>query len=801
MTTPNDLGGNDNRLTLSVETWERLDAIVRLASDAIVVVDERQQILVFTAAAERMFGWPRQDVIGSQLERLVSPRSRAVFNAHFDTGRQTDGHSPGVSTSLAIAGVRADGEEFPCEAFIAQFEVGGRREFTISIRDITERKQFEDRLYRQVEFEKFLQDLSSTFIGLPDETVDRNMVQGLARVAEFLRLDRVTILELSPDRNEMVGAYSWSSPGVAAPPPRISKQSQPWWLGQVLRGEVTLAKHVNDLSEQPAQYLRERGVASIASVPLKVGGEIAGAISFVTVHRYETWTPETVNRLRAIGDILWNALKRRQAMQALLATQTLVRESEERFRLAMSNVAEGVYTLDLEGLVTYVNPAAEAMFGWTMLELLGKKMHDVTHYEHPDGSPFPASDCPGLQVLQKGIELREQLDTFIRKDGRFFPVVYSASPVKRDGTTVGIVVGFRDDTERREAERAVRESEERFRLIANTAPVIIWMSDAGNHATFVNESWTNFTGQSIETALGEGWTDAVHPEDFERFRNEYMNAFDRREPFQAEYRLRRHDGDFGWVFAQGVPRYDATGSFAGYIGSAIDVTERKEAEELLSTLSQRLIEAQEQERSHVARELHDDINQRLALLVLNLETVKKPLRTLAPELAERLGQAVESATSLTSDVQSLSHRLHSSRLHMLGLEVAAREVCREFSERSSVTIDFQSKGVVAGLREAVSVCMYRVLQEALQNAIKHSRTRHIAVSLHSDASALTLTVRDSGIGFEPGKALKGKGLGLVSMKERLKLVDGQLTVEAHSPGGTTIRARVPLRTDGNAGAV
>ncbi|HEY1304231.1 MAG TPA: PAS domain S-box protein [Vicinamibacterales bacterium] len=799
---PKDLGGNDNGPTRSVETWERLDAIVQFGSDAIVVVDARRQILMFNAAAERMFGWPRQDVIGSQLERLVSPRSRAVLDACFDTVRQTDHHSRGVSTSLAVAGVRIGGEEFPCEAFIAQFEVGGRREFAVSIRDITERKQFEDRLYRQVEFEKFLQDLSSTFIGLPDETVDRNMVEGLARVGEFLRLDRVTILELSPDRNEMVVAYTWSSPGVEAPPPRISIQSQPWWLGQVLRGDVTLAASLNDVPEQPAQYLRSRGVGSIASVPLRVGGEIAGAISFVTVRRYETWTPETVNRLRAIGDILWNALKRRQAMQALLATQTLVRESEERFRLAMSNVAAGVYTLDLEGLVTYVNPAAESMFGWTMAELLGKKMHDVAHYKHPDGSPFPASDCRVLQVLQKGIELHEQSDTFIRKDGRFFPVVHTASPLKRDGTIVGIVVGFRDDTERREAERAVRESEERFRLIANTAPVIIWMSDAGNHGTFANESWTNFTGQSNETALGEGWTDAIHPEDFERFREVYMNAFDRREPFRAEYRLRRQDGDFRWVFAQGVPRYDATGAFAGYIGSSVDVTERKEAEELLSTLSQRLIEAQEQERSHVARELHDDINQRLALLVLTLQTVKKPLRTLAPDLVEQLGEAIDSATRLTSDVQSLSHRLHSSRLHALGLEAAAREVCRELSERSGVTIDFQRDGVVAGLGEAVSVCVYRVLQEALQNAIKHSRTRDIAVSLRSDASALTLTVRDSGIGFDPSNSLKGRGLGLVSMKERLKLVDGQLTVDTHSPGGTTIRARVPLRrTDSGTGAV
>src|SRR5262249_51963264 len=167
------------------------------------------------------------------------------------------------------------------------------------------------------------------------------------------------------------------------------------------------ASRVEDLPEEAAgerEYFRRQGVASAASIPLKVGGEITGAIGFVTVHRHVTWSEELVNQLRAIGDILSNALKRREAMEALVAAQDVVRESEERFRLAMSNVAAGVYTLDLDGRVTYLSPAAEAMFGWTSAELLGRKMHDVTHYKHPDGTFFPASDCPVLQVVQRGVE-------------------------------------------------------------------------------------------------------------------------------------------------------------------------------------------------------------------------------------------------------------------------------------------------------------------------------------------------------------------------------------------------------------
>jgi PAS domain S-box-containing protein len=354
-----------------------------------------------------------------------------------------------------------------------------------------------------------------------------------------------------------------------------------------------------------------------------------------------------------------------------------------------------------------------------------------------------------------------------------------------------------DSIDRTLAEDAVRESEQRFRLIANTAPVMIWLSDVDKQVIYVNQPWLNFTGWPVDVVPGHRWIELIHPDDVERCGDAYVKAFDQRQPFQVEHRLRRHDGEYRWTVSTGVPRYDAKGSFTGYVGTAIDITERKLAEEVLSTVSQRLIEAQEQERTRLAQELHDDIGQQLVMVLLRLEAVKQRVEVPMPELGRDIGSVIETATTLSRDVQSLSRRLHSTQLKHLGLEAAARAVCAELSTESSLDVQFHSEeSSLAGMPEDVSLCLYRVLQEALQNAVKHGRSRHIDVRLRNDASNVELIVRDSGIGFDPNTAFQGRGLGLVGMRERLKLVGGEVTIDASPAAGTTIRARVPLNFKG-----
>jgi signal transduction histidine kinase len=272
----------------------------------------------------------------------------------------------------------------------------------------------------------------------------------------------------------------------------------------------------------------------------------------------------------------------------------------------------------------------------------------------------------------------------------------------------------------------------------------------------------------------------------------FARAFDRRERFQNVFRLRDHIGDYRWIVSTGAPRYHGDGSFAGYLGSAIDVTERTLAQEALVTLNQRLVDAQEEERRLIARELHDDIGQRLALLTIGLDTLARISGAPATVRQQKIEEALTETMRLAKDVQALSHRLHPARLEYLGIAAAAAGLCREISTKRDLDITFTADSVPEGLSRPVAVCLYRVLQEALRNAVKHSGVRKIDASLRGGTDRIELTVRDFGAGFDVSARTAEHGLGLTSMRERVKGVRGRLSIVSAPQHGTTIHVSVPV---------
>jgi signal transduction histidine kinase len=229
----------------------------------------------------------------------------------------------------------------------------------------------------------------------------------------------------------------------------------------------------------------------------------------------------------------------------------------------------------------------------------------------------------------------------------------------------------------------------------------------------------------------------------------------------------------------------------------MDITDRKLAEEAHADMGRRLIEAHEDERTWIARELHDDINQRLGLLAIDLDQLEQNIPESASTSHEHVRQLRHRLSDIGKDIQSLSHRLHSSKLEYLGIATAASSFCKELSEQQKVEIDFSHTGTPHSVPKEISLCLFRVLQEALQNAVKHSGVRHFKVELDGNSGEIQLSVSDLGVGFNPQDAISRHGLGLISMRERLRLVSGEISIKSQPGGGTTIHARVPFRSRSN----
>jgi PAS domain S-box-containing protein len=360
---------------------------------------------------------------------------------------------------------------------------------------------------------------------------------------------------------------------------------------------------------------------------------------------------------------------------------------------------------------------------------------------------------------------------------------------------------------RRRSELALRESEERFRLMANGAPVMVWTAGPDTATDFFNSTVLEFTGLPIEALLGNGWRNRIHPDDVDRCVSSYMSAFDARQPIKMEYRFRRADDTYRWVLDTGVPRYGPDGTFVGYIGSALDITERREMEQSLLAneaalrhafeqnrdLAGRLINAQEVERRRIARDLHDDLSQQLAGVAIMLSGLKrlaaKP--NAQPEVDRAVTTLQERTSSLAQSVRTLSHQLHPNVLQHSGLVETLKQHCAEVQKHHDVEVVLTSSGDLGALSPDVSLCLFRVAQEALANAVRHAGARRIQVQFTGTRDSVELSIADNGLGFVTSEKM-GSGLGLRSIDERVRLTRGDVQVDSRLGHGTTVRVRIPL---------
>ncbi len=364
---------------------------------------------------------------------------------------------------------------------------------------------------------------------------------------------------------------------------------------------------------------------------------------------------------------------------------------------------------------------------------------------------------------------------------------------------------------RTRAAPALRESEDRFRVIAEGAPVMIWSARPDTTLDYLNSTCVEFTGRPLQQLLDEGWLDCVHPEDLDRCRDTYGAAFEERRPFLMEYRVRHADGSYRWLLATGVPRHGADGEFVGYIGCDVDITERRNAEDRIREgqaaleqshreiqhLAGRLIRAQDTERARIARDLHDDVSQQLAGVSIAFSGLKQRLGEyqVSAELQQELADLQRQAHALARNVRQLSHDLHPTVLQHLGLIKGLTAYCGELERAHGVAITCSAEGDLASISPEAALCLYRIAQEALRNVVAHAGASRAEVRVQRAGDHVEITIADDGRGFDSTCSVRsGNGLGLVSITERAKIAGGVVSMVTAPTRGTRIHARIPAGT-------
>jgi len=539
-----------------------------------------------------------------------------------------------------------------------------------------------------------------------------------------------------------------------------------WFPEDITHEKQLFERRQQEMREQIEERLRRKDGSELwvrlADVPLfKENGEFDGALAMVT-----------------------DITQRKRAENAL-------RESQHRLLLAVQ--AGGMYAFEWDTASDVITRSGEytEIFNWTADPKRDIGREFLTKVHPDDRELYAAAAETGLTPEQPTYQTSFRM---LRPDGSVIWLEESGRAYfDTRGKMLRIVGIVADVTERKRAEEALRESETRLRLALEVGRMYALDWDVVNDVTVRSDEYRNILGlTAARHDTHQQFLSRVHPDDRASFEDSIAALSPQSPTTQISYRVLRPDGAVIWLERNGRAFFDAHGKMVRMIGIVADVTERKRAEEALADISRRLIEAQELERARIARELHDDAGQRLATLALRIEQLRGDPSVEKSEFRARLDQLRKHTSEIANDVRILAHGLHPPGLDYLGIVGAARGLCQEFGEQQKVKIDLKTHDVPRSLPPNISLCLFRVLQEALHNSAKHSGAQEFEVRLWGTPDHVHLMVRDAGAGFELEAAGESRGLGLISMQERVKVVKGTFTIESQPKRGTTINVCVPL---------
>ena len=704
----------------------------------------------------------------------------------------------------------------------------------------------------RLRFEMQLAEISTFFINLPVDRIDSEIESVQRLVCEFLNLDRSTLFQVSEEEpGSLLLTHIHQPPGSRPPPKRIDVNDYwPWTIQKTLGGETLVISKMSDI---PADAVRDResydhyGTRSVVAVPLSVGGgKTFGILTFAVMREERDWPETVVQQFKLVAQIFANALARKRAEQAL-------RESEARLSLATNAAGAGLWIMEVDTNKVWTTPKTRELFQFSPDDELNYEsfftvIHPDDHEQVqqavqqaiqsgenllcdyrvvlPDGSiRWMAARGQGhlrstgkpdrLMGVSIDITERKQVEEALRERLQFEHLLSGLS---------ARFVNMPADQVDAEIENGLRQVLEFFQ-VDRCALLRLLLDKSSFQITHIASS-----DNVPPVPAGVELPRSIYPWIYEKLAEKHeVLSISRLDDMPAEANVDRQTC-IEWGIGSFVNIPILIGESVNHVINVnsvkdervwpeelfprlrllgeifVNALERRQAQEAareserilrqnesdLRGLAGRLIYAQEQERSRLAFELHDDLAQRLAVFALDVGQLELQLTDPPAPVREALHEMKTGIVRISQDVHSLSRQLHPSILDDLGLTKAVESECAGFSRREGIEAVFNHENVPGGIPQDVSLSLYRIIQEGLRNISKHACAEHIFVSLKANDHDVLLAVQDDGIGFDWAEVKRNPGLGLSSMRERARLIHGKFSIKSQPEKGTVITVRAPL---------
>ena len=813
-------------------------SVIEQASDGVILTDEEGHITEWNQAQERMTGLKQGEVLGQPVWNiqhqiaLEENRNQALYERLKASELEflRTGQSPWVGQLLEYEILHSDGTH--CTIQTVAFPVKTEKGFIIGSanRDITEKKQAEAAMHVQRDLGITLASTSDLMEALHQVLEAALQIEGIDCGGLYLvdrltgQLDLVTHRGLSPQFIERTSHYA-----ADAPQTRLIKAGKSIYQRY---------NRVVPIEQDPVR--QDEGLRALSIIPIRYEEQVVAVLNLAS-HTHDETSASARDALEAIAAQVGSVIARIEAEKAL-------RESEERHRTLFETMTQGVLYWDAEGRVISANPAAERILGLTLEQIQGSAPIDPRwKMIHQDGSEMPEETLLAVVSLRPGEEIHNITIGFFNPElDSYRWVNVNAVPLFRPNESKPYRVHtiFEDITDRVQAEAEIKQRNQELAALNEIGQSIVSTLDLQETLTTITDHTTRLMGMAATsvTLLDEANHDLY-----------FAAASGEGSDFVVGKRLVMGQGVTGWVIEHGQPAlipdvsqddrwdsgFDAEGGFTthsilcvplkskGRVIGALEAINKeygfsqddlhllnalvapvstaienarlfeqvRVGREQLQTLSRRLVEMQEAERAHVARELHDETGQALSSMLLNLGLMEQEADQ--PDIViARINEMIVMVDDMLENLHRLAMNLRPATLDHLGLVPALEQYVETFNQQYNIKTQFEAVGLgKKRLLPEVETALYRIVQESLTNVVRHAQATQADVLVERRNDQVITIIEDNGTGFDPETAMQASRLGLLGMRERAEMLNGKLVIESAPSSGTTVLVEVPYKTD------